>query len=71
MTREAEQVLLRKARAGLPITPADHITTLDCAEEIDAFRNGLADSGRLTEDLIQACARRKIQIARHDKNRQE
>ncbi len=71
MTREAEQVLLRKARAGLPITPADHITTLDCAEEIDAFRKGLSDNGRLTEELIQACARRKIQIARHDKNRQE
>lgn len=67
MTREAEQVLLRKARAGLPITPADHITTLDCAEEIDAFRKGLADNGRLTEDLIQACARRKIQIARFPK----
>ena len=71
MTREAEQVLLRKARAGLPITPADHITTLDCAEEIDAFRNGLAENGRLTDELIQACARRKIQIAQHDKNRQE
>ena len=71
MTSEAEQALLRKARSGLPITPADHITTLDCAEEIDAFRKGLSDNGRLTEELIQACARRKIQIARHDKNRQE
>jgi len=68
MTREAEQVLLRKARAGLPITPADHITTLDSAEEVDAFRAGLAECGRLTEDLIQACARRKVQIARLNPN---
>lgn len=64
MTRAAEQALLAKSRSGHPITPADHITTLDCAEEIDAFRKGLSDNGRLTEDLIQACARRKVQIAR-------
>ena len=66
MTREAEQVLLRKARAGLPITPADHITTLDCAEEIDAFRKGLSANGRLNEDLIQAIAPRKVPIARQN-----
>lgn len=64
MTRQAEQALLAKYRAGKTITAEDHISTLDSAEEVDAFRAGLSDSNRLTEDLIQACARRKVQIAR-------
>lgn len=68
MTRAAEQTLLAKHRAGHPITADDHIATLDSAEEVDAFRAGLAGCGRLTEELIQACARRKVQIARINPN---
>lgn len=64
MTRAAEQALLAKSRSGQPITAEDHIATLDHIEEVDAFRAGLAECGRLTENLIQACARRKVQIAR-------
>jgi hypothetical protein len=62
MTREAEQELLRKARRGEAITPEDHITTIDSAAELEAFRSGLAQSGRLTTDLMQAIARRKNRI---------
>lgn len=68
MTRAAEQALLAKSRSGHPVTAGDHIATLDSAEEVDAFRAGLAGCGRLTEDLIQACARRKVQIARINPN---
>lgn len=66
VTRAAEQALLAKSRSGQPITAADHIATLDSAEEVDAFRAGLSESKRLTEDLIQAIARRKVQIARQN-----
>ena len=64
MSRDVVSALLMKHRAGGVVTLADKITTLDSIEEIDAFRQGLSDSGRLTEELTQAIARRKIQIAR-------
>ena len=64
MTREADQRLIEKMRSGQPITPLDHIGTIDSVEEIDAFRAGLAQGNRLTEEITQAIARRKIQIAR-------
>lgn len=62
VTREADQALIRKARRGEVITPEDHIATIDSLDELEGFRRGLAEAGRLTADLLQAIARRKARI---------
>lgn len=63
MTHEADQALLRKARRAEPVTPEDHITTIDSLEELEGFRKALAEAGRLSADLLQAIARRKTRLA--------
>lgn len=64
MTAEAERELMQKHRRGEPITPEDHVATIDDPDELEGFRMGLRDCGRLTVELTQAIARRKVQIAR-------
>lgn len=64
MTAEAERELMQKHRRGEPITPEDHITTIDDLDELEGFRMGLRDYGTLTVELTQAIARRKAQILR-------
>lgn len=64
MTRAAEQALLAKLRAGKTVTVADHIPTIDDADELEAFRAGLIGNGRMTPDLQTAIYRQQIKIGR-------
>lgn len=62
VTRAAEQALLAKWRRGEIITPEDHVTTIDNADELEAFRSALIKNGRMTEDAQIAIYRRQKQI---------
>lgn len=64
MTRAAESALLAKLRRGEPVTVLDHIPTIDCAEELEAFRLALIGNGRMTPDAQTAIYRRQMQIER-------
>jgi hypothetical protein len=62
MTRAAESRLMEKTRRGEIVTPADHVTTIDDVEELEAFRKALIANGRMTEDAQIAIYRRQKQI---------
>ena len=62
MTREAEARIMTKLRAGETITREDHVATIDDLAELDAFRRGVAEAGRMTEALLTAIYRRQVQI---------
>ncbi len=64
VTRAAEQALLAKWRRGEIITPEDHVTTIDNADELEAFRRALIGNGRMTPDAQTAIYRRQMQIER-------
>lgn len=59
-TAAAEAALLAKLRRGEHITAADHIPTIGTVEELDGFKRGLSEAGRLTPELLVA-------IYRHEK----
>lgn len=71
MTSEAEARIMAKLRAGETITREDHVATIDDLAELDAFRRGVAEAGRMTEALLTAIYRRQVQIgaATHGKPR--
>ncbi len=62
VTRAAEQALLAKWRRGEIITPEDHVTTIDNADELAAFTDALKRNGRMTDDIRIAALRRQKQI---------
>ncbi len=62
MTSEAEARIMAKLRAGETITREDHVATIDDLAELDAFRRGVAEAGRMTEALLTAIYRRQVQI---------
>lgn len=64
MTRAAEQALLAKWRRGEIITPEDHVTTIDNADELEAFRKQAIKAERMTPELQTAIYRRQMQIER-------
>ena len=58
----AERDLMDKWRRGEAITPLDHITTIDSADELAAFMDALNANGRITDEIRVAAMRREIQI---------
>ena len=62
MTREAEARIMAKLRAGETVTREDHVATIDDIAELEAFRQGVAEAGRMTADLMTAIARRQVQL---------
>lgn len=62
MTASAERALMDKWRRGEAITPLDHITTIDSADELAAFMDALKANGRMTDETRVAAMRREIQI---------
>ena len=62
MTREAEARIMAKIRAGQTVTREDHVATIDDLAELEAFRRGVAEAGRVTADLMTAIARRQVQL---------
>ena len=62
MTREAEARIMAKLRAGETVTREDHVATIDDLAELEAFRQGVAEAGRMTADLMTAIARRQVQL---------
>ena len=62
VTRAAEQALLAKWRRGEIITPEDHVTTIDNADELEAFRKQALKAERMTPELQTAIYRRQIKI---------
>ena len=62
MTREAEARIMAKLRAGQTVTREDHVATIDDLAELDAFKAGVAEAGRMTADLMTAIARRQVQL---------
>ena len=63
MTAAAEARLLAKLRAGETVTREDHVATIDDLAELDAFKAGVTEAGRMTETLLTAIYRRQVQIA--------
>ena len=62
MTAEAEARIMAKIRAGETVTREDHVATIDDLVELEAFRQGVAEAGRMTADLMTAIARRQVQL---------
>ena len=62
MTREAEARIMAKLRAGETVTREDHVATIDDLAELEAFRRGVAEAGRMTADLTTAILRRQVQL---------
>ena len=62
MTREAEARIMAKLRAGQTVTREDHVATIDDLAELDAFKAGVTEAGRMTESLLTAIYRRQVQI---------
>lgn len=62
MTREAEARIMAKIRAGQTVTREDHVATIDDLAELEAFRQGVAEAGRMTGDLMTAIIRRQVQL---------
>ena len=62
MTREAEARIMAKLRAGQTVTREDHVATIDDLAELDAFKAGVTEAGRMTEALLTAIYRRQVQI---------
>ncbi len=62
MTAAAEARLMAKIRAGETVTREDHVATIDSLAELDAFKRGVAEAGRMTESLLTAIYRRQAQI---------
>ena len=58
----AEARLMAKLRAGQTVTREDHVATIDSLAELDAFKRGVAEAGRMTESLLTAIYRRQAQI---------
>lgn len=58
MTRRANAQLLTAIRRGLPVTVRDHVPTIDSADEMHAFMDGLKACGRMTDETREACLRR-------------
>ena len=58
----AEQAIIDKMRRGEPITPEDHIATIDDAEELAAFMEAIKANGRMTDGIRVAGLRRQKQI---------
>ena len=53
---------MAKLRAGISPTREDHVATIDDLAELEAFRQGVAEAGRMTEALLTAIYRRQVQI---------
>ena len=62
MTREAEARIMAKLRAVETVTREDHVATIDDLAELEAFRRGVAEAGRMTADLTTAILRRQVQL---------
>ena len=62
MTAAAEARLMAKIRAGETVTREDHVATIDSLAELDAFKRGVAEAGRMTDELLTAIYRRQMQI---------
>lgn len=62
MTAAAEARIMAKLRAGETVTREDHVATIDDLAELEAFRQGVAEAGRMTADLMTAIARRQVQL---------
>lgn len=62
MTRAAESRLMEKTRRGEIITPEDHVTTIDNADELEAFRKQALKAERMTPELQTAIYRRQIKL---------
>ena len=62
MTAAAEARIMAKLRAGETVTREDHVATIDDLAELDAFRRGVAEAGRMTADLMTAILRRQVQL---------
>jgi hypothetical protein len=54
--------ILAKLRAGQVITPADTVQTIETADEMTAYSDGLKARGALTADALQAIERRVKQM---------
>lgn len=62
MTAAAEARIMAKIRAGQTVTREDHVATIDDLAELDAFKAGVTQAGRMTESLLTAIYRRQMQI---------
>lgn len=62
MTAEAEARIMAKIRAGETVTREDHVATIDDLAELEAFRRGVTEAGRMTADLLTAIIRRQVQL---------
>lgn len=62
MTAAAEARIMAKIRAGETVTREDHVATIDDLAELDAFRRGVTEAGRMTGDLTTAIIRRQVQL---------
>lgn len=62
MTAAAEARIMAKLRAGETVTREDHVATIDDLAELDAFKAGVTQAGRMTESLLTAIYRRQMQI---------
>ena len=58
----AERALLAKSRRGEEITFDDKLSVIDTLADVNAFREGLRNSGQWTNEAVEACARRKVEI---------
>jgi hypothetical protein len=62
MTGAAEARIMAKIRAGQTVTREDHVATIDDLAELEAFRAGVTEAGRMTADLLTAILRRQVQL---------
>ncbi len=53
---------MAKLRAGISPTREDHVATIDDLAELEAFRRGVTEAGRMTADLLTAIIRRQVQL---------
>ena len=53
---------MAKLRAGETVTREDHVATIDDLAELDDFKAGVTQAGRMTESLLTAIYRRQMQI---------
>ena len=58
----AEHVLLRKARAGAAIVPADIVQTITSMDELKGYEGALRASGGLNGPAIAAIEERRRQM---------
>ncbi len=58
----AQSAILKKFRAGEPVTREDQLATISSKDELDAFQQSLIGRGALTGSLLLAIETRRAEL---------